>query len=165
MAEQYQLDNFAHFGDGNTSLVLGRRKYKGEDGISYWEFKFRPNKRIISIYQLHDEINPIDGTVIRTYPYTEVEVVDDNPNHLRIWIFTDFDGNQTPVSKQDEDKDMQILNHQRKIALLELELSELFVMLKKRTTPEEYVSQATEIVKRARGAAAKIDEDDEKKGE
>lgn len=157
MASDIQLDNFAHFGDGNTCLILRRRKYRGEDGITYWEFFFRPNRRIIKIYpHINDEINPIDGSVRKDYPETEVKIVDENPNHLRVWIFTDFDGNPTPVSRIDDDKDLQILNLQKRSAVLELEISELHNLLRNKMTPEAYIAQAANIIKKSRTAAAKI---------
>jgi hypothetical protein len=155
MSDGIILDNFASFGDGNVALILNRRKYKGEDGITYWDFRFRPGRRTVEIYNLEEELDPIDGSITKEYPDTEVSVVDENPNHLRVWIFTDFNGNPTPVSKIDDDKDLQILNLQKRIATLELELSETHRMLKTRATPEAYIAQASEMIKRARTAAAK----------
>ena len=151
-----RLDNFAHFGDGNTALVLRRRKTIKEDGITYWEFFFAPTRRLIGMYNLKDEINPVDGSIRREYAEVEVEVVDENPNHLRIWVFADFEGGPTPVGRRDEEKDMQILNLQKKNSALQLECSELQSLLKKRAVPELYIKQAANAIREARTAAAKM---------
>lgn len=151
-----RLDNFAHFGDGNTALVIRKKKFVGEDGITYWEFIFRINPRIRAMYSLDDEIEPVQETIRREYPEIDVSVVDENPNHLRVWIFTDINGNPTPVSRIDDEKDMQILNLQKKIASLKLECSELQEMMRNRSVPEQAISHAANIVKQARTAAAKL---------
>jgi len=155
MVENYILDSFAHFGDGNTCLIMGRRKVRGEDGIIYWEFVFRPNDRIKSIYGLNDAIDVVSGTIVRKYPNTEVYVTDENPSHYRVWIFTDFDGNSTSVSRIDDDKDLQILNFQKKIATYELENAELHQMLRRTTASDEDVAHAESLIKRARSAASR----------
>lgn len=155
MTEEIIHNSFAHFGDGNTSLILRKRKYIGEDGITYWEFLFRPGDRIIGIYGIKSEINSVDGSVKRDYPATEVTVTDENPGHYRIWIYCDFEGNPTPASRLDDEKDFQILNLQKMKATMELEISELHQMLQRRTSPDAFIEQAAELVKKARGAGAK----------
>ena len=156
MVEQpFLLDNFAYFGDGNSARIIQRRKIRKKDGITYWEFFFIPSKRVRDMYKLKDEISPRDNTIRREYPEVYVIELDSNPTHLRILIKRDFNGRKTNLSEEMSDKDLMILNLQKNMGVLELELSEKDRLLRQRTSPEDYIHQASEMVKIARTAAAK----------
>ena len=150
------LDNFAHFGDGNTCMVYAYKKYREEDGVIYWEFQLRPGKKIVNMYNLGNEIDPLNGAIRRTYPETDVILTDMSLNHFRVWITTTFEGHATPASMSDDEKDVQILNLQKKVNLMEIENAELHQMLRTRSMPESYIKQASSLVREARSAASKI---------
>jgi len=143
-----QLDNFAHFGDGHTALIINRRKFRKADGTEAWEFFFRPNKRLIALNPIiKDEINPSTGLIKREYSVLDVRAADENPNHLRIWIFTDFNGDSTPMSRSDDEKDLMILQLQKTNAIMQLNIAEQNEMLRLKSSPHLYLKDASESIK------------------
>jgi len=154
--QDLNIDSFAIFGDGTQSRILQRSKFRHESGVVKWNFLLIPNKILLSKYpMIKEEINPQWGYISRNYADVDVKVVDDNPSHTRVWIFTTFNGDATPVSSIDDDKDIQILNQQKTMVAMEIENKHLHELLKQKSTPKIFIKEATEMIKLARSAAAK----------
>lgn len=103
-------NHFVWFGDGGASQFLRINKTFNKDGVEYWYFLLRPSSDIMFKYNIDrdEDVDAERGIIIRGYPRNVIKVLDEDPNHTRILIKTDFNGLPTDLSRENEHKDAEI---------------------------------------------------------
>jgi len=94
--------HWVYFADGTVCRYV-RKKIIYVEGMRKYKLIFDPSEEIKEMFNLKigEEIDPVLGVVAREYDYYDVFVCRDDPGFSRIWIFTNFLGEATPLSERE----------------------------------------------------------------
>jgi len=147
---------YISYGDGSWALELDKIDKKNEQGVEGWEFKLQPGRDIINQFSLRSKglIDKFDHA-IRWYPKSKVHVLNDSPINGRIFIQTDYMGNDTGFSRSLANYTETIENLQRLIASLRAQNARLTreVRLLMSSTGQ-YWTEQIEVIKKIKEASA-----------
>jgi len=129
---------FILYGDG--TLVQFRQKVfqKNEEGIHGWRFYIYPSDTVVRKYNIkQSQLLSQTGLMMQWYPASVVKVLSDDPITGKVFVMTDFLGNPTPFS-QENDADRKIIeSQQRQIHSMDSEVERLHQEMKKITSRYE----------------------------
>lgn len=113
-----QNDHFAYFGDGNAAQIIDFKEYIHKStGVKFVRFIFIPSLRIEQTYDIKERQDQ-NRMIVCEYPETEVKFLERGTYRTRCWIFTDFVGGPTPVSRMYQDLKDNINDNYRIITSL-----------------------------------------------
>lgn len=137
------------YGDAGLAQEVDKRDLKSKDGVEGWEFLIQPSAAIIDRFNLKER-----GQLTRTghckrwYPKAVVDILDDSPTSGRLFIHTDFDGNDTNYSRRSSNYSEQIITMQKLISVLRAQVASLTYQLRIATSMEhERWKNTKDIVK------------------
>lgn len=144
------------YGDGEWALELEKTEKRNEEGIEGWEFKLQPSTDIIARYNLRQRglIDKYDHAT-RWYPKSRTHVLDDSPTRGRIFIQTDFFGQDTHFSRIYANYTETIENLQRIVNALRANNARLTRELRLLTGNEmQFWNERVELIKKIKETSA-----------
>lgn len=139
---------FVLYGDGHIAQERARREKMGDDGIEGWELILIPSKEIRTMYGLKygDDLDD-NGRIRKWYPKTKVRVLSEDPVVGRVLVTTNFEGEDTALSRWQAEKDIIIENQQKQIKTLKEAAAGLQEDLKHALTQRTaYARQIAELI-------------------
>lgn len=153
-------DHWVHFGDGNSAQIIDSREYtKKDNGVKYTKFILMPSSLIEDIYDLEPEQSP-EGYIIREYQTVQLIWLQRNISRSRCWVFTDFNGEDTPASNLYKSFTEAIVDSQKLIRSAEAAKNRMFQELQKeRTQRAEALKAQTAIIKEIARSRGRVDDE------
>ena len=97
-------DHWVYFGDGNAAQIIDSKEViSKKSGKKYVRFILIPSQRIEETYNISEEQDNSSGAIVRDYPFYDVIFLEKGIYRTRCWVFTDFDGKDTVVSRRHKD--------------------------------------------------------------
>lgn len=147
---------FVMFGDGHIAQERAKREKIGDNGVEGWEFILIPSKEIRSMYGLkYGEDLDEFGRIRKWYAKTKVRVLSEDPVVGRVFITTNFEGEDTGFSRWNAEKDIIIENQQKQIKTLKEAAAGLQEDLKHALTQRAaYARQIAELIQEYKKATS-----------
>lgn len=159
MAYEEQFEprwRFVLLGDGHIAQERARREKMGDDGIEGWEFILIPSKEIRTMCGLKfgEDLDDL-GRIRKWYPKTKVRVLSEDPVVGRVLVTTNFEGEETGLSRWNIEKDIIIENQQKQIKTLKEACAGLQEDLKHALTQRAaYARQVAELIQEYKKATS-----------
>ena len=144
------------YGDGGWCLELDKRDKKNREGIEGWEFIIQPSEPVIDKFNLRER-GQLNKTNLakRWYPKAFVNMLDDSPTSGRIFIHTDFEGQDTNFSRRESDYTEVLITKDKLINVLRAQIASLTHQLRIATSLElENWKQRKEVIKTVKEMSA-----------
>lgn len=150
------------FGDGHWAQLRNRIEMKNATGILGWMMILNPTRELISEYNIQQKDLDEFGFIHRWYPSTIVTVLREDPVSGRIFIATDFEGNETPMTRKQADYLETMKNQEGLIATLRAGNARLTQELNLMVTqPKLWLKTAADIIATINKKTGGGDEDEE----
>lgn len=90
------------FASGEGCQLRSKKDLTNDKGVEGWQMVILPSKAIIRRYGLRTgvELDAKTNLCLRWYPKTSVDVLDDSPSSGRIFVTTNFNGEETNFSRR-----------------------------------------------------------------
>lgn len=161
MADNFN-DHWAYFGDGNAAQILDSRlSTKRATGIRYIKFILIPSRRIENMYQISEDQDN-SGAIVKEYKETNVIFLERGISRTRCWILTDFNGEDTIMTRRYKELTEALNDSDRLIRSAEAAKSRAYQELDvERQQKMVALKSQAKMLKEIAKARGRIDEADE----